>query len=62
MNTDHQLSAKVDEAAVWLAANWWRAERPLTPFLRKRFGLSAAEAVEAMRESARMRGITNAKP
>lgn len=59
---DHELSDKADEAAVWLTANWWKAERPLVPFLRKRFGLSSHEAVEAMRESARMRGLVNAKP
>ncbi len=59
---DHELSDKADEAAVWLAANWFKAERPLVPFLRKRFGLSPAEAVESMRESARIRGLTNAKP
>ncbi|RWN99528.1 hypothetical protein [Mesorhizobium sp.] len=35
--------------AVWLAANWFKAERPLLPFLRKRFGLSPHEAVEAAR-------------
>ncbi|MES0135619.1 hypothetical protein NKJ88_11785 [Mesorhizobium sp. M0016] len=58
---DHELSDKADEAAVWLAANWFKAERPLVPFLRKRFGLSAAEAVESMRESARIRGLTNEK-
>ncbi|RWH93747.1 MAG: hypothetical protein EOQ89_04820 [Mesorhizobium sp.] len=59
---DHELSDKADEAAVWLTANWWKAERPLVPFLRKRFGLSPHEAVEAMRESARMRGLGNDKP
>ncbi|TPJ50627.1 MULTISPECIES: hypothetical protein [unclassified Mesorhizobium] len=59
---DHELSAAADEAAVWLSVNWWKAERPLTPFLRKRFGLSAVEAVHAMRESARIRGLTNEKP
>lgn len=59
---DHELSDKADEAAVWLAVNWWKAERPLTPFLRKRFGLSALEAVHAMRETARIRGLANEKP
>ena len=59
---DHELSDKADEAAVWLTAHWWKAERPLVPFLRKRFGLTPHEAVVAMRESARMRGLTNEKP
>lgn len=58
---DHELSDKADEAAVWLAANWWKAERPLVPNLRKRFGLSPVEAVHAMRESARMRGLDNGR-
>lgn len=56
---DHEVSAKVDEAAVWLAVNWWKAERPLVPGLRKRFGISSAEAIEAMREAARVRGVDN---
>ena len=59
---DHELSDKADGAAVWLAGNWWKAERPLVPFLRKRFGLSPHEAVEAMRKCARIRGLTNGKP
>ena len=56
---DHEMTAKVDEAAVWLAAHWWKAERPLVPFLRKRFGLTPLEAIQSMRESARMRGLSN---
>lgn len=56
---DHEMSDRADEAAVWLAVNWWKAERPLVPFLRKRFGLSALEAVHSMRESARIRGLSD---
>lgn len=59
---DHELTDRTDEAAVWLAVNWWKAERPLVPFLRKRFGLTPHEAVVSMRESARIRGLTNEKP
>ncbi|MES0016516.1 hypothetical protein [Mesorhizobium sp. M0036] len=59
---DHELSDKADEAAVWLAVNWWKAERPLVPNLRKRFGLTPLEVVHAMRECARIRGIDNARP
>ncbi|MER9840321.1 hypothetical protein NKJ59_03550 [Mesorhizobium australicum] len=58
---DHELSDRADEAAVWLSVYWWQASRPLVPFLRKRFGLSSREAIHAMRESARIRGLTNAK-
>ncbi|BCG80085.1 hypothetical protein [Mesorhizobium sp. 113-3-3] len=57
---DHEMTAKVDEAAVWLAVNWWKAERPLVPFLRRRFGLTPMEAVTAMRESARIKGLADA--
>jgi hypothetical protein len=28
---DHELSDKADEAAVWLSAHWWAADRPLVP-------------------------------
>lgn len=58
---DHEMTAKVDEAAVWLAVNWWKAERPLVPGLRKRFGITAIEAIEAMREAARVRGVDNGR-
>ena len=44
-----------------LRARCAMAERPLVPFLRKRFSLTR-EAVEAMREGARIRGLTNGEP
>ncbi|ODA95565.1 hypothetical protein BFX40_23690 [Mesorhizobium sp. SEMIA 3007] len=62
MGVDHDLTNKADEAAVWLAVNWWKAPRPLVPSLRKRFGLTSQEAISAMRESARIRGLNNEKP
>ncbi len=44
-------SAAVEEAAAWLSSvPSARRPRPIVPHLKARFGLSAQEAVEALRE------------
>jgi hypothetical protein len=49
-----ELSDAADKAAVWLGTHWWEAPRPLVPFLRRKFKLSAIEAIQALREGSRM--------
>ena len=46
-----QSTAAIDEAATWYAANDSLCERPIIPALRRRFGLTAHEAVMALREA-----------
>ncbi|MDN2579196.1 hypothetical protein [Aquibium sp. ELW1220] len=47
---EHEHSAAVDAAAEWLALNPRdKINRPVVPMLRERFGLSAMEAIEAIR-------------
>lgn len=47
---EHSQSAAIDAASEWLALNPRdRINRPVVPMLRDRFGLSALEAVEAIR-------------
>ncbi|XHM75755.1 hypothetical protein ABSY17_19880 [Mesorhizobium sp. ANAO-SY3R2] len=49
---DHQHTAVIDVAAQWLATT--RRDQiagPLVPVLRKRFGLSAREACQAIAEA-----------
>jgi hypothetical protein len=49
----HGHSAAVDQAAEWLAAlQDHDRPRPIVPLLRQLFGLTALEAVEAIREAA----------
>ena len=49
---DHASSAMVDEAAAWLAARpQHQRPHPIVPELRKLFGLSAAEACQAIRDA-----------
>lgn len=49
---EHQHSAAIDEAAAWLSLYpRERIGRPIIPALRERFGLSATEACEAVREA-----------
>lgn len=43
------LPDHVDDAAIWATAHWWTAPRPLVPFLARKFKLSDAEALEALR-------------
>lgn len=46
----HEHSAAIDEAAAWLTLHPRdRINRPVVPLLRERFGLTATEAVEAIR-------------
>lgn len=51
----HESSGSIDEAATWFALNRDRCERPVVPALRRRFGLSAQEAIEALRQANRRR-------
>lgn len=47
---EHEHSAAIDAAAEWLSLNPRdRINRPVVPLLRDTFGLSAMEAVEAIR-------------
>jgi hypothetical protein len=49
----HQSSVAIEQAAAWYRDNREAVERPLIPALRRRFGLSAHEAVMALREARR---------
>ncbi|ESY32757.1 MULTISPECIES: hypothetical protein [unclassified Mesorhizobium] len=52
MTTDHEHSAAIDEAAAWLRSDSReRISRPIIPHLKQAFGLTAAEAIEAIREA-----------
>ncbi|TIL25583.1 MAG: hypothetical protein E5Y88_11530 [Mesorhizobium sp.] len=48
----HQHCASIDEAARWYAEHRDTCEKPIIPALRNRFGLTAHEAVTAIRQSA----------
>ena len=48
---DHEHSEMISEAAAWLCQPRERTGRATVPELRERFGLSAAEAVMAIREA-----------
>ena len=49
---EHEHSAAIDEAALWLATTPRRQiEGAVVPALQKRFGLSPAEACQAIREA-----------
>lgn len=53
---EHQHSAAVDEAARWLATVApHERPSPVVPGLRSRFGLSALEACEAIKEASLIR-------
>jgi hypothetical protein len=52
---DHEHNETVIEAARWLATGGSDKTRAPVPQLRERFGLSLAEAVEAIREAALIR-------
>lgn len=47
----HASTSAIEAAARWYRANRETAERPLIPALRRRFGLTAHEAVQALREA-----------
>lgn len=49
---EHEHSAAIDEAAAWLATKpRQQIGRPIVPALRERFGLSPAEACQAIQEA-----------
>jgi len=48
-------TAAIGRAARWLATDQTAAKRPLLPYLRGAFGISSAEAIEAIRLANRMR-------
>ncbi|WP_287151944.1 hypothetical protein [Mesorhizobium sp.] len=39
----------VDDAAIWVTVHWWTSPRPLLPYLKRKFKLSDAEAMDAFR-------------
>lgn len=39
----------VDDATIWATAHWWTAGRPLLPVLVRKFKISDAEAMQAIR-------------
>jgi len=43
------LPKHVDEAALWATVHWWKSPRPLQPILKRKFKLTDAEAMEAVR-------------
>jgi len=45
----HETSAVIDVAAQWYAANRQACQRPVIPVLKRMFGLSALEAILAIR-------------
>jgi len=48
---DHETSAAVEMAAIWYSENRERCPRPIVPFLRERFGLTAVEVCQALTEA-----------
>ena len=56
----HESTAAIDQAAAFLVATPLAERlRPTVPLLRERFGLNAAEAVQAIREAEKLRGADN---
>lgn len=51
----HEASAAVDEAGQWLARQGDMTGRAIVPELKTRFGLTALEAIEAIRASHEIR-------
>lgn len=52
----HESTAAISLAAEWLAASTTsRISQPIVPLLRKQFGLSISEAIEAIREAQALR-------
>ena len=47
----HASTEAIAEAAAWYASHRYECERPLVPALRRRFGLTASEAVFALAEA-----------
>ena len=54
---DHESSAAIDVAAAWLAGLLpHEIPKPIVPELRRRFGLSAGCACQAIAEASKIRG------
>lgn len=51
-------AAAINEAARWYAANRDACERPTIPTLRRRFDLTPLQAVQVIREAARLLSLT----
>lgn len=47
---------RIESAAMWLSATG-EPPRPLVPYLRRAFGLSAAEAIRVIRRAHVLRGV-----
>ncbi|ESZ76701.1 MULTISPECIES: hypothetical protein [unclassified Mesorhizobium] len=47
--TDHVDAGYLEEAVAWFAEHQTTCERPFVPAIRRRFGLSALDAVSVMR-------------
>jgi hypothetical protein len=60
MSIDHKSTAEIADAAAWFASDRTRCPRPIVPFLREWFGLTASEVCQALTE-ARRRERENAK-
>jgi hypothetical protein len=43
------LPEHVDKAALWTTVHWWTSPRPLLPYLKRKFKLTDAEAMDAFR-------------
>ena len=56
---DHEHSAAVEEAAVWLASQPEHVRFPV-PAIRERFGLTAVEACEVIAIAQRFRTVRRA--
>ena len=53
--TDHQNDEAVKHAALWLASERDHTGRAVIPELKTRFGITAMQAIEAIRFARRMR-------
>lgn len=55
---EHEHSARVDQAVEWLRSTPPQSRpRPLLPSLRSMFGLTASEAISAIREANEARHV-----
>lgn len=57
--TDHEHTAVIAEAGAWIASGGAEKGRPLVPQLKERYGMSALEACEAIREANLIRARSN---
>lgn len=57
---DHEHSEAVEQAARWLAEHRSSLQRAVVPTLKKRFGLSVSEAIEAAVLAARLEFLGDA--